>query len=426
MATIFEKHFNFTARFYAKGNYNGAGDHTLISFQLSDSNGLLTGISNQEDTAVEFVVDGSITLPDRVRVIALQSFEPDNAIKFETNIFRGRTENHVTNAGATTIDGILKNPSLKAQAGTQTTVSFHIDKTLVALGETYYLQIIVADSTNGKYTTFISDELTVIEPAPAAIVPVLNSQALNNYNKTSLGDCIATVPERLRSKVEFSVTTYNAAVTAKYGTGNFDSYFQDIIVRIFDDNTGELLQSSLPGDITFITAGALRTYTYNFRLKHDAADSWEGKTLNIQWELKMFYPKTITLLTEDHTDHLYIDQYADALAMTESDNLNNLLTIADQSGHPISSLCDVTTIIVTATGTTGNNLIALIDSFIYSQIKIEEEEAYVSPQGLLQLATDKLFDVDVAFVAGVATFKIDVSKLNNNVQYRIFAISLLP
>jgi len=436
MALVFGKLWNVTGRFYDRGPYDAAPDHILLSFKAETSGGEVDGLACDEDTKISLEFENSITLPDRIRVIAYRSDSPDNAKKFDT-IIKGREENLVTNPGATTINGILKNPAEASHLGLTTTVSFHVDFTAVNAGERYYFEVIVVDSTNDIYTAFISPEWEVQCFQPTVIEPILISQSLDNYNQTSAGNCIAVPTERLRARMEVNRTSFNTEVQSRYGgTDVYEDYLQDVKFTIFDADTLETLQAeTLSGGGVFIagTGGGpplSTTYEITFRLKGtgDSKGDWQGRNLLIEWEQIFFYPAALINRDEDHIDRIRLNQFVEVRLIDPEGAGQDLdITLRDQNGLELfSSLCGVTLITAEVSSTPAfvGNLIAGIDKLSYDATKQEEEESYLSPQGLAQLSSPKLQNVDTAFAAGIATFEIDPATLEENKQYRIWAIAL--
>lgn len=297
------------ARFYGVGNANGAPDYPLTSLSYSVDGNPATGIGSNSDTEVTFAFTGGGAAPGKVYGVLYRSDDIDNTIDYKNDVVLGFGE-IVTNAGTTAIDGAIKNPAVKSFAGGTTTVKFNIDHTKIASGGKYYIALQVYDIAAETYTTHISAELSTFSSAPAAVYPTLVSDGIKDY-LNDYGPSLKCAPqERLKSHCKFDTAPFNTAITAKYGSGSYNTLLKNVTLRIIDVNSSEILYAAdLNTGVTRTNTGTNAEFANEFRVSNDYGKEWSGRSLRLEWTQEFYYPKSLTGLDDDHTDYVVLNQF---------------------------------------------------------------------------------------------------------------------
>lgn len=417
--------FEFGARFYEQGLLGGAAEYTNWSYELTRNGEVVTNLSIHDPTTIKFQVDiasiGSISAVNQFMLYREDS--PVNGFGFLSDL-----EAMIYSSGVPLIGppDVLSFVAWTLVSGTVYELTYEIDAAHFELNGQYrFISVAIeGPDSNGITNSFITPTLIVADADPKATTGTMTG-TLEDYNDI-FGNCLeATLMERIQSCVSVDKATYNAEIITNATEGTFNSNFDNVRVTVV----------SLFGDIGTVIDVNTNTGSPDLVV----VDNNDTYSTCLTFRLQPEWANTAFVITHTYTYNLSKDgvPYSDVITFIQTINADKLeendgapvitgIVFKDIGGNVLTELCDTDAGPITVEVTKGvtpddYNLIALIRRDIANEAP-QEEESYDN-NILEQLESDIIDAVDATFVANVAVFEVDPTKLERGQKYRVFAIA---
>lgn len=449
---ILESAQEFRGNFY---NTHVDGKFSNPNFNwLNTSNAIIGGMSQYEDTRYRCIISNPDGLtPARVRVVAWT--DADN--------WNGNWENTVglidfvldhAPAGTDPYLGIFKQPSSIVASASQLVIWTTIDHTLVDPSKTYYIAYLVgySDPALEGYQSFIEPVgiQATQPPTPVDLNCELYWRNLNN-EAALIGTSIAP-SERVQNELRIDRVAYDADIAAAgYGFG-FQNDFREFIFTLQDSFTGEMLYTAtrqrLPGgswpeDNVFsyeYLTGDFDIIKWTHRIpgytESPTGISYEGRAVIAGWQLIFTYGQEFQV-------NYGIGQNQMNVTIYENNQTNPLFLIIESTvvlngsdGLPAVDICNEDFVIVESRlaplfipfGDQFNH-VALVDRFPFGNKftfngQVKEFDPHQPLQPIDQLQQSPVLWCDETWSGGVARYAVDVTQLDEDVQYLFSALAI--
>lgn len=356
-------------------------------------------------------------------------------------------------AGSAVIGGIFKEPSEIVATASLLTISVTIDHTLVDPNKTYYIAYLVGygfGSLEG-YQAFIQP-VGLQATAPPTPVTLNMGAYIRNLNNeaNSIGLNIAPA-QRIEQEVRLDKVAYDSDISAAgYGFG-FNNDFRAFTLTITDAVTNEVLfqtsRERLPGGAW--PTDNVFSYEYNVGdydiikwlhripgyTESATTQNWSGRTLRTTWVFSFIYGQDFTV-NYSYAPFQFITNYENEQANPALLVIESTVVLNGSDGLPAVDICNEDFVIVESrlvaplipVGDQFNH-VALVDRFPFGNKftfngQIQEREDYTPLQPIEQLQQAPVIWCDPDFTGGVARYAVDVTQLDEDVQYLFSALAI--
>lgn len=390
------------SKFYNKGINNGAPDYlnTAIEFTKFPAMTPVTAMSNVYDTIISFTLDHAGTMPENA-ILRLFKYDTGETLStFETQLD--------IQSYATTITAI---------SGTQCKVEAQVPPQ--AIGQ-YIAYIVVYNNTE----TYINSHYTPISCEGEVLFPVVDAFTNNYYSNTNY--CALYAPsERISARIQYikngnNITIpigFDDACTALYGR-NFDDCKKGVKLEVYvDTDLEETYSMSYIGGVW--SAGfdlvndnsTLLGIGKNLRVK----PHWAGKNIYFRWYLTLDFGTFSAEIL-----------YQDTCSIRDYEPLSNFSTIKlyDPDGNEVSNICNTYPYLEVEVCQVASNYYLLMAVLQKGSVYYENEQWGGGSISIPTLTDDIIYDLPSYFNTECVRFKIDTSKLEQDVLYTINLIGI--
>lgn len=410
-------------------------------------------LSQYEDVRYRVIIQNpnGIT-PARVRVICWTDADQWNGTWDNTV---GLIDGVVTAApgGTSVIAGIFKEPSDIVATSTLLTIYTTIDHTLLDPSKTYYIAYLVGydNGTGEAYQAFIKPEGLQVTAPPTPVA--LNVEGfVRNLNNEASEIAFGIAPsERIEQEVRLDRVAYNTDIAAAgYGFG-FGNDFRAFTFTVKNAATQEILfttsRERLPGgawptDNVFsyqynVSDYDIITWLHRIPGYTEGANTpdWSGLTIITEWVFSFIYGQEFTV-NYTYSPFQFIQPYENEQANPALLVIESTVVLNGSDGLPAVEICNEDFVIVEsrlipALIPLGDQFshVALVDRFIFGNKftfngQVKEREDYTPIEPLPQLQQAPVIWCDPDFTGGVARYAVDVTQLDEDVQYLFSAIAI--
>jgi hypothetical protein len=447
----------FRSNFYNTHINASLGLPVFVIRNVADTQ-TLPALSKYEDTVYRVtipIIPG--TTIDTVRIVAWKL----------TDINNGTWENTVdvidfellnAPAGIATYSQFFKQPST-ISVGVNIVASVTIDHNVIDPDEQYFISVLVGYTDGGDpyYAAFNSEQVLTVTAPPVPVDLVIvdyfadYTRGTGDIPNDIAGGKVVVVPdERIEDGILINAVSYDAAIIAMgYGNG-FNNDFLRFNMRVIQVSTNEVLYSAsrerLPlgsfgddEDFTYDAQGDYSIIRWRQRIpgysESTTAPSWVGNNL-VNWEFFFDYPDFTVRYT--YSQEMNVKNYDGIYTIGFTRGSNGSIIVSDICGE--SFINCVVTIDTTMffQDPLDYDIIAILDRFPFGNKftgngNIRENEPFASTPAFVgnapfeQLEELPIYDVMTGFVQNsaniwAATFKIDVSMLDENIRYMVKVI----
>ena len=237
---------NYAAGFYEKNETETAPYFTNPLWIISDSTGVLTEISKNENTKIDFYID-SASVPTDFYLWVIKTNDNNSSVDFKDN-YEASFAEIIDSGGSSTINNKIKQPSqaLALISGTTYMASAYLDKSQLEVGDKYRFIGVVYDTTGFHVNSFISDEYEISVPYFDGIGYDFEAKFRDYFHDYYGNKLTCCIEERIESRVNF-LYEYNAFkqdVLNRLGITLSDNdirrYLTSIKVEIYEDASAQL------------------------------------------------------------------------------------------------------------------------------------------------------------------------------------------
>lgn len=457
-----ETYFNqYAAGFYEKNETNTAPYFTNPLWIISDSTGVLTEISKNEDTKIDFYID-SASAPSDFYLWVIKTNDNNSSIDFFDNYDASFAE-ILDSGGSATINNKIKQPSqtLSLVSGSTYMASAYLDKSTLNVGDKYRFIGVVYDTTGFHVNSFISDEYEVTVPYFDGIGYDFQAKFRDYFNDFYGNNLTSCIEERIESRILFGYE-YNAFkddVLNRLGITLPDNdirrYLTSIKVEIYEDASVQLrhyldrVTAIKTGPTTYSTPSGMTLnfgsnsleVIYAWRNRYESGvqniesvfnnvsiipgtsdQYWGGRNLKVKTTFSLYYDDYSIPFTDEivFVQQLTVSDYRNTVKIYESGKDSEI----DDENYYCAEDSNCFKAGFTTSGATDYRLIMTVEKEPGSIASIEENEEL--PGVLTQMDSDKFLSQETTFgqtTLNRASFCIDGTKFVYNNFYKLTAIA---
>lgn len=436
---------DFTSRWYLEGLYGGAPELDGFTCKLERNGIEVQDFSAFEPTKVICTWDEPGTSTPHTAYAYVLEVQSQSYINFLTD-YKANGFTVVDNAFASQLDGFAYGPSEAINnTGSEWETTFHVRN--VDPAKQYAVVIVVGMTVEASYNRTNS---YIRYPIAADGIPLSNTLiecdgSISDYNRTEVDHVITTVVDRLRLRVEYDYTSYEAELPA-WSAGSFLEDLNRVKLEVYVD--GDFLydviwpkNASNGFNDAYLAVFAIDDEAETVRIDYTALmaylndlaglEDWGGKTITYRWTLRLSY----ATLGGHSVDYAYeqkvvVQDYRNYAEVIEEINLFDYDT-----GLRLTGLCGVDKVLVEVLLDPAQleGLDWDISAFasraphgydvVSGPLSTQMDHGYPSPVGLPTGDSLLIEAVSNGFTANRATFVLDVSTLSDGEQWRVHAIA---
>ena len=432
--------------FYGMAHGGGTSPNPGFTLEIT-SGGTGTQLSPIVDNGIRLRLPSPSWVPDECYVYLLDLNAYTNTGKWWEDLVIDRVllvdqPSNTPLPGATVIKGAALKPYL---SGSDYLADFVIDPSVIELGGGYAVVAVwsVWDGSTFRTLSDIAAYLTGDAPLSPLSLPITGNWI---DAKRIAGGNVKTCPvDRLRSKLQLDVATYDAAAATTPGATDFETDFQELRLTV-DDGTDVFFDQTitrLPGQSwpstkwMKVTEGATWTLHADLRMlfANDAGlpDWASNSSLRARWMITCLYPDL-----SSGTRYIYnmpFEVTAFGTGNPAEDVISEINLYDYQTGLPLQNPCNVekalVEVIIGPLGTGTNwNLIAFVDKAPFgvdlTDRSLSEFSSFSIPTELPQLQVAPILSADAAFSSDRAIFVLDLSDYTEGSSWKVYAIAKDP
>lgn len=452
---------NYAAGFYEKNETETAPYFTNPLWIISDSTGVLTEISKNEDTKIDFYIDSAST-PTDFYLWVIKTNDNNSAIDFFDN-YEASFAEILDSGGSATIDNKLKQPSqaLALISGTTYLASAYLDKSLLEVGDKYRFIGVVYDTSGFHVNSFISDEYEISVPYFDGIGYDFEAKFRDYFNDFYGNQLTSCIEERIESRINFGYE-YNAFKQDIYDRlgitltdNDIRRYLTSIKVEIYEDASVQLrhyldraiaiktspITYSTPTGMTLNFGSNNLEVVYAWRNRYESGTTniesvfngvsiipgtsnqyWGGRNLKVKTTFSLFYDDYGIPFTDEivFVQELSVNDYRNTVKIYEEGKDAEI----DEEDYYCADDSNCFKAGFTTSGATDYRLILNVEKDPGSISAIEENDELSGV--LTQLSSDKILSQETTFgqtTVNRAEFCIDGNEFVQNVFYKLTAIA---
>lgn len=390
------------SRFYNKGINNSSPYYLHVGNDFTKSPAMTptTAMSNVYDTIISFTLNHG-------------GFAPEDAV---LRLFKYDTTDILDNF-ETQLDIQSYSATITPISATQCKVEALVPSQ--AIGQ-YIAYIVVYNKTNG----YINSHYTPIASEGEVIFPVVDAFTNNYYSNQNY--CALYAPsERISARIQYSKNGNNIdipigfddACTALYGR-TFDDCKKGVKLEVYvDTDLEETYSMSYIGSVwsagfdlvndnsTFLGVGK------NLRVK----PHWANKNIYFRWYITLDYGTFSAEIL-----------YQDTCSIRDYEPLSNFSSISlyDPDGNEISNICNTYPYVEVEVCQVASNYYLLMAVLQKGSVYYENEQWGGGSVSIPTLTDNIIYDLPNYFNTECVRFKIDTSKLEQDVLYTINLIGI--
>jgi hypothetical protein len=452
---------SFRVPFIASFNSQDVEGDAILPFELkverlSDLGTFQSDISAYEDcrVTVEWDDEDEIIELEKVHLLVTRRREQANVAGYEKDLEFSEAL-LVTTGGSSTVNGIIKAPTVYTQAGGKTSVSFIVDHTKVTKGDSYDFHPIATYESGPSELKGLHGVKT-LRSNSAALAPIFTSDAVwYSRNGKSANNITAAVMERLSNVFTLDYNTYFDTAGEPFTT--FDQDFEYLRFDLVNAVTNFSLYSGFVGKNTATNEIQSNDQIQTIKDEANTLYRFVAKPFRIPFENEQGLPnlggnpnpalnqyKLIwTLRIVGSIDQTEIVDYVTECDLevrpyesvnntpSYSPKVSNIMFRDPKTGLSLSAWCDLEEVLVTANIEdlgTDTYALAFVDrnpfGVIYqNDYSLEEEDAYEhelpSYVEFEMLQSDLISQFNLNVSDGVVSFLLDISSLSEDERMRI-------